>query len=220
MAFYIVAVGVSCLIMVLFIYRKYSIEIEFQESQQFQGVRLRIHMPLYTSEQIYDYSDPQLHLLECMLLDRLDKGFSGKAAFDWGVLKRFIRSISRIKLSSDWERQSFSLLKKVLTFTVIEKLQWESTVGGRDAMFTALDTGIFWAIKGMVVAYVSHNSKLEQVQLAVEPDFQKPIFFSKINCILKMRIVHIITIVIYILVWKVRWWVNGYTAKSSEQPAH
>lgn len=220
MRFYIVAIGLSCLIMVLFIYRKYSIEIELQENQQFQGIKLSARLPLYTFEQIYDYSDPQLHLLECMLLDRLDKGFSGKVALDWGVLKRFLKSVSRIKLSSDWERQSFFVFKKVLAYTVVEKLQWESTVGGRDAMFTALDTGIFWAIKGMVVAYVSHNSKLEQVQLTVEPDFQKPIFFSRINCILKMRIVHIITIVIYILVWKVRWWVNGYTAKSSQQPAH
>ena len=87
-------------------------------------------------------------------------------------------------------------------------------------MFTALDAGIFWDVKGMIVAYISNIRELEQVKLAVQPDFQKPIFFSKINCILKMRIVHIITIAIYILVWKVRWWVNGYTAKSSEQPAH
>jgi len=206
--------------MALLVYRKYSIEIELQETSQFQGVQLRARLPLYTFEQIYDYSDPRLNLLESMLLDRLDKGFSGKVAFDWGVLRRFLISVSRIKLFSNWERQSIFILKKILAFTVIEKLQWESTVGGRDAMFTALDAGIFWAVKGMIVAYISHISELEQVKLAVQPDFQKPIFFSKINCILKMRIVHIITIAIYILVWKVRWWVNGYTAKSSEQPAH
>ncbi len=220
MGFYIVAVGLSCLIMVLFIYRKYSIEIELQESKQFQGIQLRARLPLYTFEQIYDYSDPKLHLLEAMLIDRLDKGFSGKVAFDWGVLKRFLKSVSRIKLVSDWESQSFFMLKKVLAVTVIEKLQWESSIGGRDAMLTALHTGVFWAFKGMVVSFISHNSKLEQVKLTVEPDFQTTSFFSKISCILKIRIVHIITIAIYIIVWKVRWWVNGYTARASEQPSH
>lgn len=220
MGFYIVLVGLSCLIMVLFTYRKYSIEIELQESKQFQGIQMRAHLPLYTFEQIYDYSDPKLHLLEAMLIDRLDKGFSGKVAFDWGMIKRFLISVSRIKLVSDWEIQSFFLLKKLLAFTVIEKLQWESSVGGDDAMFAALHTGAFWAFKGMVLAFISHNSKVEQIKVSVKTDFQTSSYFSKISCILKIRIVHIITIAIYIIVWKVRWWVNGYTARATEQPSH
>ena len=130
MPFYIVVIGLSCLIMALLVYRKYSIEIELQETSQFQGVQLRARLPLYTFEQIYDYSDPQLNLLESMLLDRLDKGFSGKVAFDWGVLRRFLISVSRIKLFSNWERQSIFILKKILAFTVIEKLQWEALWGG------------------------------------------------------------------------------------------
>lgn len=219
MKFYIVAVGLICLLF-LFVYRKYDFEIELQESKQFQGIQLRAHLPFYTFEQIYDYSDPRLNLFEAMLLDRLDKGFNGRVAFDLAVLKRFIKSITRIRLFSHWEKQTFILLKKILNFMIIEKIEWKSSVGGRDAMFAAIHSGLFWAFKGTVVAYISHNSKLEQVQIVVTPDFQTNSYFSKFHCILKIRNVHIITIAIYILVWKVRWWVNGYAARAAEQPSH
>lgn len=220
MKFYIAAIIAAGFLAVLFTYRDYWIEIELQENQQYQGIQLRARLPLYHFEQIYDYSDPKLNLLEAMLLDRLDKGFDGKVAFDLGVLKRFLQRVTRIRMASAWERQIYFLLKKMLRFTVIEKLQWESSVGGRDAMAAALHTGLLWALKGTAVAYISRQSRLERVQLDVVPNFETSIFFSRIRCILKIRIVHIITIGVYIIVWKVRWWMNGYSARTAEQPSH
>ena len=152
MPFYIVVIGLSCLIMALLVYRKYSIEIELQETSQFQGVQLRARLPLYTFEQIYDYSDPQLNLLESMLLDRLDKGFSGKVAFDWGVLRRFLISVSRIKLFSNWERQSI-FTEKILAFTVIKNCMGKALWGG-DAMYCLMRG--YLGCQGLIVAYI-HN---------------------------------------------------------------
>lgn len=220
MRFFIVAALIAGFAAVLFMYRNYWIEIELQEDQQFQGIQLRARLPLYSLEQIYDYSDPKLNLLEAMLLDRLDKGFSGKVAFDLGVLKRFLQRITRIRMASAWEKQMYSLFKKLLQFTVIKKVQWESSVGGRDAMAAALHTGLFWAFKGTILAVISHHSRLEEVQITVKPDFNNSIIFSRIHCILKIRTVHIITIGVYIIVLKVRWWMNGYTARAAEQPSH
>lgn len=220
MRFYMLAVLLTGFIAFLCMYRNYWIEIELQENQQYQGIQLRARLPLYSFEQIYDYSDPKLNLLEALLLDRLDKGFNGQIAFDLGVLKRFIKSISKIRMASAWEKQIYVLFMKLLHYTVIEKLQWESSVGGRDAMAAALHSGFFWACKGTVVAFISYHGRLEQVQLAVKPDFQNRIFFSRLHCILKIRIVHIISIGVYIIVLKVRWWMNGYTARSAEQPSH
>lgn len=220
MRFYIVAVLLTGFAAVLFMYWDCWIEIELQEDQQFQGIQLRTRLPLYSFEQIYDYSDPKLNLLEAMLLDRLDKGFNGKVTFDIGVLKRLFKSISRIRMASAWEKQSYALFKKLLNYTVIKELQWESSVGGRDAMAAALHTGLLWAFKGTLLAFISHHSRLEQVKLAVEPDFKNCTIFSRIRCILKIRTVHIITIGVYIIVLKVRWWMNGYTARAAEQPSH
>ena len=216
MKFYIAILLLLALPMVLSCYKKYRVEIILADNDHFQGIQLRLGLPLYRFEQIYDYTDPQLSLLEALVIDRWDRSVGEKVDWNWERIKHLFKTFNRLKLFSNWEAQTFFILKKALAYTVVEKIDWKSRVGGRDAMWTALHTGLLWAVKGLIMTLLARNSRLEQVELAVEPDFQRPELNSQINCILKMRIVHIITIAIYLIVWKVRWWINGFTAKTRE----
>jgi hypothetical protein len=69
----------------------------------------------------------------------------------------------------------------------------KSRVGGKDAMRAAIYTGLLWMIKGWGMNWLTRHSHLKKVQLVVEPDYLSTDFASQIDCILKIRIVHIIT---------------------------
>lgn len=94
---------------------------------------------------------------------------------------------------------------------VVEKLDWKSYIGVGDAMITALSTGSLWAVKGMLTGFLSSRARLLELSLIVEPDFNNEKLVSHINCILKMRIVHIILIALFFRVLIVRGYINGWT---------
>jgi hypothetical protein len=218
--FYIVILLLLGLPIVLSCYKKYQVEIILADNDHFQGIQLRFGLPLYRFEKIYDYTDPQLSILEALVIDRWDRSVGEKVDWNWERVKHLCKTFNRFKLFFDWEKMTFFIFKKALAYTVVEKIDWQSRVGGRDAMWVALQVGFLWAVKGMSMAFLARNSRLEQVKLGVKPDFQSPELNSQINCILKMRIVHIITIAVYLIVWKVRGWINGFRAKTREQSSH
>ncbi len=220
MIFYIVIAILACLILLSLVYVKADLQIELYEKDHTQGIILHIQLPFYKYHQSYDYSDPKLNLLEAVLADRINSRVRVKLGFNLASLKLIFRKLSQSYHISNYERANSHVLKLAANFTIVKDLQWRTTVGGSDAMYTALHTGYFWALKGWLVALVSCYSSLEHLELAVTPDFVKKIFLSNFTCILKMRIVHIIYIGIYILVWKVRWWINGITARATEQPSN
>ena len=104
-------------------------------------------------------------------------------------------------------------------YLVIERLDWSSSIGLNDAMYTAIGSGGLWAVKGTLVGFLSSKIRLQDVNLQVEPDFNGKKVVSRLYCILKMRIVHIILITFYFLVLIVRGYFNGFTARKAE-PSH
>lgn len=104
-------------------------------------------------------------------------------------------------------------------YLVIERLDWSSGIGLNDAMYTAISSGGLWVVKGMLVGFLSSKSRLQDINLQVEPDFNGEKVVSHLYCILKMRIVHIILIAFYFLVLIVRGYFNGFTARKAE-PSH
>jgi len=206
--------------LVLSLYITFRIEIMVTGNERFQGIQIRFGLPFYRFEQIYDYTDPRLHFLESLLMDRWQKSFKTQQTSSWKqFLKKLLRP-RRLHLLSVWEQQMGVVLKKILTLTVMEKFSWESRVGGKDAMRAAIYTGLLWMIKGWGMNWLTRHSHLKKVQLVVEPDYLSTDFASQIDCILKIRIVHIITITIYLTVWKVRWWMDGIAAKLRQQPSY
>lgn len=220
MYFYIVLLLLLLLILVLFSYITFRMEIIVTDNDQFQGIQIRFGLPVYRFEQIYDYTDPRLSFLEALLVDRWERSIGSKKDWNWQHIKDIFKISKRIHLLSDWEQQTFNIIKKALGYTVIEKISWQGRVGGRNAMWAALNTGMLWTIIGLGVTFLANISCLKKVQLAVEPDYLSAEFNSQIDCILKMRIVHIITIAFYLIVWKVRWWINGFSANTRQQPSY
>jgi len=104
-------------------------------------------------------------------------------------------------------------------YLVIERLDWSSSIGLNDAMYTAIGSGGLWAVKGTLVGFLSSKSRLQDINLQIEPDFNGEKVVSRLYCILKMRIVHIILITFYFFVLIVRGYFNGFTARTAE-PSH
>ncbi len=114
---------------------------------------------------------------------------------------------------------NYRLINFGAQYLVIERLDWSSGIGLNDAMYTAIGSGGLWAVKGMLVGFLSSKSRLQDINLQVEPDYSGEKVVSHLNCILKMRIVHIILITFYFLVLIVRGYFNGFTARKAE-PSH
>lgn len=90
----------------------------------------------------------------------------------------------------------------LLRLLVIERLEWKSVVGMGDAMSTALLNGALWAFKGCLVSWLSRQANLQQLDLNVKPDFSEKSFESRMHCIFKIRLVHIIFMIACLLVLK------------------
>jgi hypothetical protein len=81
----------------------------------------------------------------------------------------------------------------------IEKLEWKTVIGLENAMDTAICTGGLWAIKGSFIGLISARSRLEEIKIEVQPDFSEIKLASHLDCIVKMRTVHIMIIVVRLL---------------------
>lgn len=217
MKFHIVFI-LLVLALVLSSYITFRLEIMVTSNEQFQGIQIRYGLPLYRFEQIYDYTDPRLNFLEVLVIDRWQKSI-GQNACNWKQIKNLLAR-KHIRLLSGGEKQMYFILRRTLALTVVENFSWKSRVGGKNAMWAALHAGLLWTVKGLGMTYLARISHLKKVQLTVEPDYLSAEFASQIDCILKMRIVHIITITFYLTAWKVRWWMDGITAKSRQQPSY
>jgi hypothetical protein len=102
---------------------------------------------------------------------------------------------------------------------IVEKLEWISIVGSKDALYTALGTGMCWTLKGIVISAIGSQCSLRHILLDVKPDFTNQGFSSNFKCILKIRLVNIIRIETHAIAIKVRWCINGNTAGAAE-PSH
>lgn len=94
-------------------------------------------------------------------------------------------------------------IKKISGFflrcLIIQRLEWKSALGCGDAMYTALANGTLWGVKGSITALLSSRSRIEKLDLFVRPEFSQKCFESRVYCIFKMRIVHIIFVTIYFI---------------------
>ena len=217
---YIFIVSMLLLIFISGSYITFQLEIIMADSERFKGIQIRCGLPLYSFEQIYNQNDSPLSLWPALLLDRWVKSTASQNNWNWERIKNIFMMNSTSHLFSTWEQQSFYILKKALGYAVIKRIVWQSRVGGGDAMWTALRTGMWWAIMGWGITFLANISRLQKACWAVEPDYCGSEFNSRIDCIIKMRIVHIITIVFYLIAWKVRWWLNGFAANTGQQPSY
>lgn len=106
---------------------------------------------------------------------------------------------------SELIKQSLNSIKRarvLLKMLVIQRLEWKSVIGMSDAMGTALVNGALWAFKGWIVSWLSRQARLQQLDLNIKPNFSEKSFESRLYCIFKIRLVHIIFMIVYLLVLK------------------
>ncbi len=156
----------------------------------------------------WDYNYPEGGFLEAFLFKGLDNYVMSEPK-QIPSLRQIIEYYPALKNRLLYLNLYLRLYQKTLKFLKISDLEWDSTIGGYDAMQTALASGILWAAKGMGIAILSRLCRLESLFVNVRPDFASPVFNSRFSCILKMRMAHYIIIVIYFIVLKVRWCLYG-----------
>ena len=204
----------------LLLYIRAEITIVIREDESCQGFEVHIHSLFYKMSRYYNYTDPQLRLLESILMTAIEKRpndhqtptvSADKIEAFIQSLKGFpLRNIGRLTIEN---RDIFAI---VLRYIIVDELKWISTVGSQDALYTALNTGLCWALKGSIIGVLSSQCKLGKIMLDVKPDFSTPHFLSNFRCILKMRTVHIIIVEAYASVIKVRWCINGFAAGTTQ----
>ncbi len=216
MGFLLITIGLS-------LYIKAEITLKVREDESFQGVSLQINSRFYKVTRQYDYTDPKLRLLESILISAIEhhQSDSIQKTASAGTQEVIMQAFKGFPIRSLFElcTGNSRMFIIVLRYTVVEKLEWISTVGSKDALYTALSTGMCWTIKGIVIGALSSRCSLRHLCLDVRPDFVNPAFLSSFTCILKMRLVHIMIIEIYAIVIKVRWCMNGFTTGTAE-PSH
>ncbi len=116
--------------------------------------------------------------------------------------------------------QSIKMISIFLKHLYIQEFKWHTIIGTGDAMYTALSIGSLWALKGTLIGYLTGLSTSKTIMVNIQPDFDGNRIYSDLTCIFKLRIVHIMLIAIHIIWFKIRRYLNGYTAAGKPQPSH
>lgn len=225
MAFWIWIIGFLLIAICLSLYIKAEIILKVREDESYQGISLQINSRFYKVNRQYDYTDPKLRLLESILISAIEhhksKSDTVRQTAPPGIQEVIMQAFKGFPVRSIFElsRGNFYILNTALRYMIVDRLEWISTVGSKDALYTALSTGMCWTLKGILIGVLSSRCSLRHLLVDVRPDFANPVFLSSFTCILKMRLVHIMIIEIYAIVIKVRWCMNGFTARTAE-PSH
>ncbi len=91
-------------------------------------------------------------------------------------------------------KQYSFFIRELLQKSFCPRLFWETTIGFADCAATGIATGVAWSWKGVVLGYLSRFLKMAPngIRIRVIPDFGKPRFEIKLDCILETRLGHII----------------------------
>jgi hypothetical protein len=83
------------------------------------------------------------------------------------------------------------LIRNFLKRVVVKKFEWHSIIGLGDAAATGMISGAVWAVKGSILAIISHYFKLVVIpQMTIQPHFQAFVSHTSFKCIFQFRIGH------------------------------
>lgn len=140
-----------------------------------------------------------------------------------GLCQQFLARAPGPSSSQTGHLQSIGTLqryRKLAKYAHLSEIKWDTVIGTGDAMYTALIIGSMWPFKGMLIAGITSRGVCEKVSINIQPDFEVKRIYSELDCIFKLRLVHIILIGIHIICLKIRRYINGYTAAGKPQPSH
>lgn len=86
----------------------------------------------------------------------------------------------------------------------IKKINWNTRLGMEDAAVLGIMTGVLWSIKGVIIGFILNNKIVEDLYVDVVPVYNTNNIEISFNCIIKVKIVYIITASFYGLKTKIK----------------
>ncbi len=174
-----------------------------------------------TFNAVYNSSDGQIKV-QLMVFNRIHR----EQSYPLGGMQFIISQLSAPRTSKNKSQsrvpisQSIKMISILCKHLYIQEFKWHTIIGTGDAMYTALSFGSMWALKGTLISLFTCLSTAKTVIVDIQPDFDNNRIYSDFHCIFKLRIVHIMLIAIHITWFKIRRYLNGYTAAGKPQPSH
>lgn len=105
-------------------------------------------------------------------------------------VRHFYRYYQKLLLRIDMFKKS---IRRFFKHVYVEEYSWTTLIGTGEAKNTGIVSGIFWGIKNYFIGLLSAYAKLEQMpKLSITPEYNKKIFSTRIDCIIKFKMGHVI----------------------------
>lgn len=109
-------------------------------------------------------------------------------------LEKYIRIFNSIK--NDVAKVLSYLAKRAVVF---DRIEIKSEFGFDDAMQTGIFTGLYNGFVYSILGVIHHNSRLRDMEVNLNPNFEKKCFYNRFCCILHIKTVHIMIIAFNVL---------------------
>lgn len=100
---------------------------------------------------------------------------------------------NKIKEDIPINKETFSIIKKLKLR--IEKLNLEANLGIEDAVLTSYAVAIIASLISIFLPHLVKDMNHNQIRYVIEPIYNKNIFSIYLDCILELKVVHIIYVI-------------------------
>lgn len=83
--------------------------------------------------------------------------------------------------------------------SVFKEINWNTKIGLVDAALVGIIYGIIWSFKSTLFSLILRSKEIESIHIDVIPVFNENQLDIRFNCIIKIRMVYIITVWIWLL---------------------
>lgn len=104
----------------------------------------------------------------------------------------------RIKsIQNDFQYKKF--IGSVWNKIILEKINWETKIGFKDAYFVGIITGALWYFKSLLISLLLSKKEVKNLNYNIVSIYNKNLVDIRFDCIIKIRMVYIITVWIWII---------------------
>lgn len=119
---------------------------------------------------------------------------------------KVVRAIDKMKDILHMVKDLTGLMKKTMMHVKLTDWRWSTSVGTRDAMWTAMATGAVWSIKTSILGVLSQMMQVKNhPNMSVHPNFNHPSFTTEWSCIAQIRLGYAILAGLQLLVRMKKW---------------
>ncbi len=110
--------------------------------------------------------------------------------------KMFLEGLCELIVKKDYILKKIKQFQKITKRIVkLDKFEWETEYGVDDAALTGTLYGLVWQLKSTVLFLLNRTVKFRcNPSIKVYPEFNRFVFKTQLNCILKLRLGYIILI--------------------------